>query len=161
MNNVLDAVTLARKILQGFHKHYSVFQEVTQHAKQYYADGNWQAIQHASAARINFYDQRVRETIAALQQLTGGELEQPLWLEIRQVYQQLLQFHPQAELAEPFENAVDCRLMRRSHVETTADCGASTSAGVKAAAFAVDARCVGAGVARMQRSLTRSMAAMP
>lgn len=157
MNNVLDAVSLARKILQGFHKHYSVFQEVTQHAKQYYAEGNWQAIQHASAARINFYDQRVRETIAALQQLTGGELEQPLWLEIRQVYQQLLQFHPQAELAETFYNSVFCRLFHRRYFNNAYIFVESTLADHTAVALETEFRSYFPVVEGMHRTLMRIM----
>lgn len=116
----------ARKILQGFHKHYALFQEVTQNARNRFAEGDWHAGQYAATARISFYDQRVGETTKALAQLTDGELDEPLWLEIRQLYQQFLQFHPQAELAETFYNSVFCNLFHHKYfnnayifVETT------------------------------------------
>ncbi|OZB02878.1 MAG: bifunctional isocitrate dehydrogenase kinase/phosphatase, partial [Idiomarina sp. 34-48-12] len=116
----------ARKILQGFHKHYALFQEVTRRAKERFGEGDWHAGQYAATVRISFYDQRVRETTSILNKLTGGELNEALWLETRKIYQQFLQFHPQAELAETFYNSVFCNLFHRRYfnnayifVETT------------------------------------------
>lgn len=122
-----DLPTLyARKILQGFHRHYSVFQEVTAAARQRFADGDWHAGQYAATARISFYDIRVRETTKALAELTRLQLDEQVWLATRQLYQDYLQFHPQAELAETFYNSVFCNLFHHRYfnnayifVETT------------------------------------------
>ena len=126
MTDTKRAGVLARKILQGFHKHYGVFQDVTRGAKDRFAGGDWHAGQYAATARISFYDQRVRETTTSLRKLTNGELDEQLWLATRQLYQQFLQFHPQAELAETFYNSVFCNLFHRRYfnnayifVETT------------------------------------------
>ncbi|CUA88463.1 bifunctional isocitrate dehydrogenase kinase/phosphatase [Pseudidiomarina woesei] len=126
MSDNKRAGVLARKILQGFHKHYAVFQEVTKQAKTRFAEGDWHAGQYAATARISFYDQRVRETTASLRKLTQGELDEDLWLATRKLYHQFLQFHPQAELAETFYNSVFCNLFHRRYfnnayifVETT------------------------------------------
>ena len=120
------AGTFARKILQGFHKHYGVFQEVTRHAKDRFTQGDWHAGQYAATARISFYDQRVRETTRSLREMTRGQLDEQVWLQTRQLYQQFLQFHPQAELAETFYNSVFCNLFHHRYfnnayifVETT------------------------------------------
>lgn len=126
MGDAKRAGMFARKILQGFHKHYALFQEVTRRAKERFGEGDWHAGQYAATVRISFYDQRVHETTAILNKLTGGELNEALWLETRKIYQQFLQFHPQAELAETFYNSVFCNLFHRRYfnnayifVETT------------------------------------------
>lgn len=105
----------AAKILQGFHRHYRLFQQVTAGARERFAAGAWRAGQQAAMARISLYDQRVAETTAELQRLTAGELDQAVWLEVRQLYQDYLQFHPQAELAETFYNSVFCNLFHRRY----------------------------------------------
>ncbi|RWU08070.1 bifunctional isocitrate dehydrogenase kinase/phosphatase [Pseudidiomarina gelatinasegens] len=126
MSNDELAGLFARKILQGFHKHYAVFQEVTRNAKQRFAEGDWHAGQYAATVRISFYDQRVHETTTALRKLTDDKLDEQAWLATRQLYQEFLQFHPQAELAETFYNSVFCNLFHRRYfnnayifVETT------------------------------------------
>lgn len=109
------AATYAGKILQGFHRHYRLFQQVTSAARERFAAGAWRAGQQAAMARISLYDQRVAETTAELERLTDGALDQTVWLEARQLYQDYLQFHPQAELAETFYNSVFCNLFHRRY----------------------------------------------
>ncbi|ATC94986.1 bifunctional isocitrate dehydrogenase kinase/phosphatase [Pseudoalteromonas tunicata] len=105
---------IANLILKGFKKHYQLFQEITAIAPKAFNQANWLAIQKASADRISYYDDRVNETIAELKaRLILDQSEQPnvqLWRDIRAIYQQLLLFHPQPELAESFYNSVFCRL---------------------------------------------------
>lgn len=125
-----QAETFARKILQGFHKHYDVFQQETAGARERFAEGQWQAVQQAATKRISLYDERVAETTGLLSELTaeltGGQLDENCWLRTRQIYQDYLAFHPQAELAETFYNSVFCNLFHRRYfnnayifVETT------------------------------------------
>lgn len=109
------AAQYAAKILQGFHKHYRLFQQVTAGAGERFAAGAWRAAQQAAMARISLYDQRVAETTADLTSLTAGVLDQAVWLQARQTYQDYLQFHPQAELAETFYNSVFCNLFHRRY----------------------------------------------
>jgi isocitrate dehydrogenase kinase/phosphatase len=73
-------------------------------------------LQRISSERISYYDLRVTETLTLLQQkLTGTELNECLWQQVKQQYQQYLLFHPQAELAETFYNSVFCRLYERKY----------------------------------------------
>ena len=107
---------IARVILHGFHRHYQRFSAITAEAKFHFAQREWRALQRAARERISFYDLRVKETIALLRK--DGIAEQPdeaLWQDVRAFYEELLQFHPQAELAETFFNSVFCKLFHRRY----------------------------------------------
>ncbi|MCH8501875.1 MAG: bifunctional isocitrate dehydrogenase kinase/phosphatase [Aliidiomarina sp.] len=107
---------IARVILHGFHRHYQRFSAITAEAKFHFAQREWRALQRAARERISFYDLRVKETIALLRK--DGIAEQPdevLWQDVRTFYEELLQFHPQAELAETFFNSVFCKLFHRRY----------------------------------------------
>ncbi|WP_404339860.1 bifunctional isocitrate dehydrogenase kinase/phosphatase [Pseudoalteromonas mariniglutinosa] len=109
---------IAELILSGFKKHYTLFQAITAKAPLAFAAQDWQAINDISRLRISYYDDRVNETIEQLKTLNHQatlELDQTCWLETKQVYQQFLTFHPQAELAETFYNSVFCRLFHRRY----------------------------------------------
>ncbi|PTB85593.1 bifunctional isocitrate dehydrogenase kinase/phosphatase [Pseudidiomarina aestuarii] len=109
------AEELAQEILQGFQRHYDRFSHITAQARQRFADGAWLEGQQAAAARIHFYDERVSATTEQLREQTQGVLDEALWLSVRQHYETLLQFHPQAELAETFYNSVFCNLFHRRY----------------------------------------------
>src|SRR5690554_966166 len=107
---------IARVILHGLHRHYQRFSAITAEAKFHFAQREWRALQRAARERISFYDLRVKETIALLRK--DGIAEQPdeaLWQDVRAFYEELLQFHPQAELAETFFNSVFCKLFHRRY----------------------------------------------
>jgi len=113
---MLHATEIADLILKGFRRHFSLFQKITALAQQGFAQRNWLELQRISSERISYYDLRVNETLALLQQkLTGTELNECLWQQVKQQYQQYLLFHPQAELAETFYNSVFCRLYERKY----------------------------------------------
>ncbi|RUO18424.1 bifunctional isocitrate dehydrogenase kinase/phosphatase [Aliidiomarina iranensis] len=107
---------IARLILQGFHHHYQLFQAITNTAEQHFTARAWGKLQAAARDRISFYDLRVQETIAMLnQELATDEPNTELWQEVRSTYEELLLFHPQAELAETFFNSVFCKLFHRRY----------------------------------------------
>lgn len=107
---------IAEMILQGFRKHFQLFQQVTAKAKQRFEQADWRAYQQDSSERISFYDQRVAETVAELKQAMPSDcLNEPLWQQVKQQYLEYLLFHPQAELAETFYNSVFCRLFARKY----------------------------------------------
>jgi isocitrate dehydrogenase kinase/phosphatase len=113
---MLQATEIADLILKGFRRHFGLFQKITALAQQGFAQKNWLELQRISSERISYYDLRVNETLALLQQkLTGAELNECLWQQVKQQYQQYLLFHPQAELAETFYNSVFCRLYERKY----------------------------------------------
>ena len=114
-----SARKIAHTILNGYKKHYQLFQQITATAPDAFANADWQAIQSATTARISYYDLRVNETIdtlkAQLGELTLTASEPLLWQNTRKIYHDLLLFHPQPELAESFYNSVFCRLFHRSY----------------------------------------------
>lgn len=113
---MLHATEIADLILKGFRRHFGLFQKITALAQQGFAQKNWLELQRISSERISYYDLRVNETLNLLQQkLTGTELNECLWQQVKQQYQQYLLFHPQAELAETFYNSVFCRLYERKY----------------------------------------------
>jgi isocitrate dehydrogenase kinase/phosphatase len=74
------------------------------------------AAREASTQRIHFYDQRVRETIAALRaRFQIDALDEPLWQEVKRAYTHLLHTHSRAELAETFYNSVFCQSFERRY----------------------------------------------
>ncbi|TRW48191.1 bifunctional isocitrate dehydrogenase kinase/phosphatase [Aliidiomarina halalkaliphila] len=107
---------IARLILQGFHAHYRGFQGITEEARDRFVERDWVAIQYAARARISFYDARVNECVETLrEQLQTDIPDSALWQHVRTFYEALLQFHPQAELAETFFNSVFCKLFHRRY----------------------------------------------
>lgn len=112
----LLAPSIARKILDGFDKHYSIYSALTKHAYQWFERQDWAAIQDASRKRIGYFDQRVRESVDELY----GEhqiksLDTGLWRNVKLQYMGLLYQHKRPELAESFYNSVFCRLFDRRY----------------------------------------------
>ena len=105
---------LARLILAGFHSHFSRFQLLTQGAAERFLAQRWQDVIGAAAERISYYDKQVALTSDELLQYQT-QFDEALWLSVRQRYQSLLQFHPQADLAETFYNSVFCRAFERQY----------------------------------------------
>ena len=107
---------IADILLKGFRRHFSLFQAITAKAKQRFELADWRAFQQDSSERISYYDLRVNETIAQLQQQLPGQcLNESLWQQVKLQYLEFLAFHPQAELAETFYNSVFCRLFERKY----------------------------------------------
>ena len=109
-----QADELARLILAGFHSHFSRFQLLTQGAAERFLAQRWQDVIGAAAERISYYDKQVALTSDELLQYQT-QFDEALWLSVRQRYQSLLQFHPQADLAETFYNSVFCRAFERQY----------------------------------------------
>ncbi|MAD54144.1 bifunctional isocitrate dehydrogenase kinase/phosphatase [Idiomarina sp. UBA3162] len=109
-----QADELARLILAGFHSHFSRFQLLTQGAAERFLAQRWQDVIGAAAERISYYDKQVALTSDELLQYQT-QFDEALWLSVRQRYQSLLQFHPQADLAETFYNSVFCSAFERQY----------------------------------------------
>ncbi|MFC5477392.1 bifunctional isocitrate dehydrogenase kinase/phosphatase [Massilia suwonensis] len=110
------AFDIARTILDGFDKHYRLFRAASQAAKRHFETASWPVAQRAARERIDYYDQRVQETVAALEDAyTADELGDAVWRETKLHYIGLLSGHKQPELAETFFNSVSCRILHRSY----------------------------------------------
>ena len=110
------AFDIARTILDGFDKHYRLFRETSQVAKQHFEQGAWAVAQQAARARIGFYDQRVQECVQLLEdEYANGELSDEVWRELKLHYIGMLSGHKQPELAETFFNSVCCNILHRTY----------------------------------------------
>ena len=102
---------VAETILEGFDRHFQLFQEITRSAKQRFEDADWEGESTARKERIYFYDQRVNEAIDQLhERFELDRVDNILWQDVKRWYLWLLYDHGQPELAETFYNSVFCRL---------------------------------------------------
>src|SRR5438094_1073597 len=110
------AFDIARTMLDGFDRHYSLFRRASQMAKTYFERGEWTTAQQAARERIGFYDTRVQESVHALEQAyTPADLNDATWREVKLHYIGLLTTHNRPELAESFFNSVSCHILHRSY----------------------------------------------
>jgi isocitrate dehydrogenase kinase/phosphatase len=107
---------IAHSILRGFQRHYDLFIDITRGAKQRFEQADWQSVQSSARARIDYYDSRVKEAIADLRKsYPDNTLGAHHWPQVKEAFVQLLQDHPQPELAESFYNSVFCGMFSRRY----------------------------------------------
>jgi isocitrate dehydrogenase kinase/phosphatase len=112
----LIAESIANVLVDGFNKHYRLFHESSALAKPRFENARWQEGQQAVKDRIQFYDDRVRETTGRLQQeFNSDNLSDAVWQHAKLHYIGLLTNHKQPELAETFFNSVCCRILHRTY----------------------------------------------
>lgn len=111
-----QALAIARVLLAGFDRHYRLFRESSASAKALFEAGDWPAMQRAVRERIQFYDDRVAETVARLHREFGQDaLDTSIWRQAKLYYIGLLTEHAQPELAETFFNSVFCKILHRTY----------------------------------------------
>ncbi len=106
------------KIIEGFDRHFRIFNQYTAHAARFFEQGDWQGIQEASKKRIQGYDLRIIETTDALNKIFGDRHDlhdEDLWKEVRARYAKRLKSHLQPKLAESYYNSVFCRIHHRKY----------------------------------------------
>ncbi len=107
---------IAGTILEGFNRHFSLFQQITRAARERFEAADWEGEIAARTERIYYYDLRVNEAIDNLnRRFDLDKLDKKLWQDIKRWYMWLLYNHKQPELAESFYNSVFCRLFDRSY----------------------------------------------
>ncbi|GAB7128009.1 bifunctional isocitrate dehydrogenase kinase/phosphatase [Silvimonas sp. JCM 19000] len=110
------AASLARTILDGFDCHYRLFRDCSRLAQANFEAGKVHAQRDAVRDRITFYDRRVTETIARIQQdFDIATLPETVWAQTKAAYVGLLINHKQPELAETFFNSVCCHILHRNY----------------------------------------------
>ncbi|MDI6749134.1 MAG: bifunctional isocitrate dehydrogenase kinase/phosphatase [Rhodocyclaceae bacterium] len=111
-----QALAIAQTLLAGFDRHYRLFREISAAAKEYFEAGDWPGVQRAVRERIQFYDDRVAETVARLHREFGQDaLDTDIWRQAKLYYIGLLTEHSQPELAETFFNSVFCKILHRTY----------------------------------------------
>ena len=112
----IAAQGIARALVDGFNKHYRLFRECSGQAKDRFEAGDWLAVQNAVRDRIQFYDDRVRETVARLHgEFHAESIDDAVWQQAKLYYIGLLIEHKQPELAETFFNSVFCKILHRTY----------------------------------------------
>ncbi len=107
---------IALALIEGFNKHYRLFRECSAQAKARFDEGDWHAVQQAVRDRIQFYDDRVKETVERLHREFNAEsLDDAVWQQAKLLYISLLINHKQPELAETFFNSVFCQILHRTY----------------------------------------------
>lgn len=107
---------LAALILDGFNSHYIRFRECARAAKIAFEQADWPQIQKLSAERIAFYDERVRETVMAIEANTAVSHDDlAFWQAVKTAYVELLMTHHQPECAETFFNSVSTKVLKSEY----------------------------------------------
>jgi isocitrate dehydrogenase kinase/phosphatase len=110
------AFDIAQALLGGFNKHYQLFRATSAEAKARFERGDWQGQQRAQRERIEFYDARVAEASALLEQrFAASALPMEVWQQVKLHYIGLLIDHHQPELAETFFNSVCTRILHHAY----------------------------------------------
>ena len=107
---------IARAMLDGFNRHYSLFREASRQAKRRFEEADWHGQQRGQRDRIEYYDARVAEAAERLQtEFKASELSSEVWQQVKLHYIGLLTNHHQPELAETFFNSVTTKILHRSY----------------------------------------------
>ncbi len=114
------ARAVAVALREGFDRHYALFRDCARAAKRHFEDGNWRTLRHVARDRIDYYDQRVAETVARIErEFRSAGLEghgaDALWERAKLHYIGLLIDHKQPECAETFFNSVSCKILNRTY----------------------------------------------
>jgi isocitrate dehydrogenase kinase/phosphatase len=64
------AFDMAQSLLAGFQRHYSIFREAGTAAKTCFEAQDWFGVSQLQRNRIDYYDQRVQETVEVLEILS-------------------------------------------------------------------------------------------
>ncbi|MGD8265326.1 MAG: bifunctional isocitrate dehydrogenase kinase/phosphatase [Chromatiales bacterium] len=116
MSSSALAETIAETVLEGFNKHFRIFQKITAGAMGRYETEDWMAERDASRKRMLFYDKRADEAVETLREIFGQALnDMAVWKQVKVLYIMLLHDHKQPELAETFYNTVFCRMFDRTY----------------------------------------------
>ena len=111
-----QALLIAQTLIEGFNKHYRLFRASSASAKIRFEQGDWQGVQTAVKERIQFYDDRVAETVERLHRDFNAEtIDDVVWQQAKLYYIGLLTNHSQPELAETFFNSVFCKILHRTY----------------------------------------------
>ena len=112
----LIAQSIAQALCDGFDKHYRIFRETSKRAKSFFEAAEWQAQLEAVRERVQFYDDRVEETVLRLrEEFRADSLGDVTWQQVKLYFIGLLIRHKQPELAETFFNSVTTKILHRSY----------------------------------------------
>ncbi len=112
------AADVARTILDGFDDYREHFRLITDGARTRFEQAHWQAIQEASAARINLYEAKVSQTVSALREGFDAAVLMDVgqWPLVKSGYIRLIDLRFDDELAETWYNSIFCGLFSHDQI---------------------------------------------
>ncbi len=110
------ALAIAQALIDGFNRHYRIFSETSRSAKQRFEQADWQGELRAVRERVQFYDDRVNETVLRMHaEFHADRIDDRTWQQAKLFYIGFLINHKQPELAETFFNSVCCKILHRTY----------------------------------------------
>jgi len=110
------ALAIAQALIDGFNRHYRIFSETSRSAKQRFEQADWQGELRAVRERVQFYDDRVNETVMRMHaEFHADRIDDRTWQQAKLLYIGFLINHKQPELAETFFNSVCCKILHRTY----------------------------------------------
>ena len=110
------AHAIAQALVEGFNRHYRIFRDTSRRAKELFEAAQWQKQLDAVRERVQFYDDRVDETVARLHdEFDADALDDVTWQQVKLQFIGMLINHRQPELAETFFNSVTTKILHRSY----------------------------------------------
>jgi isocitrate dehydrogenase kinase/phosphatase len=107
---------IAQALIEGFDRHYRIFGETTRAAQARFESADWLGQLRAVTERVQFYDERVIETVLRLRdEFNAAQLPDATWQQVKLAFIGLLINHRQPELAETFFNSVCCKILHRRY----------------------------------------------
>ncbi|HKS15321.1 MAG TPA: bifunctional isocitrate dehydrogenase kinase/phosphatase [Pseudomonas sp.] len=106
------AADIARMILDAFDDYREHFRQITIGARERFEQARWQEIQHAAAARINLYEEKVGEAGHGLRQGFDETVlfDVSQWPLVKSAYIDLIDPRLDDELSETWYNSIFCNL---------------------------------------------------
>ena len=110
------AQAIAQALMEGFDRHYRIFRETSRRAREFFEAAQWQEQLAAVGERVQYYDDRVNETVRRLNdEFNAAALDKRCWQQVKLQFIGMLLDHRQPELAETFFNSVTTRMLHRSY----------------------------------------------
>lgn len=115
-----QAKKMAYQIMTSFDKNYRWFSRVTRGAQERFEKGQWQQALAASKERISLYEQSLASAVAELYDfIMDHQKDRQFWPLLKKAFAELIENHPQYELAETFYNSVIGKVFRHKSIDNS------------------------------------------
>jgi isocitrate dehydrogenase kinase/phosphatase len=108
---------LALAILNGFDAFFAEYKNITLGAQARFEAADWQAAQKAMRDRLDLWKQKRKIVAEAVTTITaGGVYDRDNWEVAKAEYSELIQHHPNFEIAQSFFNSIYCYIFEHEKV---------------------------------------------
>lgn len=118
MADKAQAKKMAYQIMTSFDKNYRWFSRVTRGAQERFEKGLWQQGLDAVKERISLYEQSLASAVVELYEfISDHRQDRQFWEQLKKAFAELIENHPQYELAETFYNSVIGKVFRHESID--------------------------------------------